>query len=110
MKEAKLGEVGVLLTGNFLLLFLSGSSWPGLAAPENADVLADIILAGLRLSMIPRAKDGMSVGTESSATYSSILIKKEEAYLIAPLRFLLSKVDLPSLIEFAFLEFEEVFA
>ncbi len=55
--------------------------------------------------MMPQVKDGMSVGTESSATNSSILIKKEQAYLIAMLRFLLSKVDLPSLIEFEFLEF-----
>jgi len=96
----------------FFCFFLSGSSWPGLAAPEDAapedaDVLANAFSAGLRLSMIPWAKDGASVGTESSATYSSILIKKEEAYLIAPLRFLLSKVDLPSLIEFVFLEFKE---
>ena len=33
VKEAKLGEVGVLLTDDFFLLFLSGSSWSGLAAP-----------------------------------------------------------------------------
>ena len=84
-----------------------GSSSPGLAAPEDADVLANAVSAGLRLSMMPRAKDGTSVGTESLATYSSILIRKEEAYLIATLRFLLSKVDLPNLIELVFLEFEE---
>ena len=52
----------------FFCFFLSGSSWPGLAAPEDAapedaDVLADAFSAGLRLSMIPRAKDGTSVET-----------------------------------------------
>ena len=63
---------------------------------------ADVVSVGFRLSTMPRAKDGTSVGTESSETYSSILIKKEEAYLIATFRFLLSKVDLFSLIELVF--------
>ena len=95
------------LPTNFFCFFLSGSSSLSLVGPLDVKVLADFVSAGVRLWMMPRAKDGTSVGTESSATYSSILVRKEEAYLIPTVRFLLSKVDIPNLTELVFFEFDE---